>query len=476
MPVTTTARDGDVIEALVPTTAAADRVLSALADVPGAKARLVGGCVRDALIDPGIAPKDIDIEVSGIDSLDDLAPALRRIGRVDEVGKSFGVLLVTCGTESFDVSIPRRDSKTGDGHRDFDVTPDGSLSDEEATARRDFTINAIMWEPRTGRVIDPHGGLDDLRAGRLRAVSDAFDEDPLRVLRAVQFAGRFGFAIDEDTAARCRALAPAFEHLPTERVWGEWSKVLTKSRSVPAAIAALKQTGWMRHFPEIAALDGVAQGAQWHHEGDVLTHSGMAADAALHRARALGLDEDETRMATLAALCHDLGKATHTQFHDDGRITSYGHDKAGEAPTNKFLTRIGAPRRYHDVVPNLVREHMVVASGKPTASAVRRLARRLAPATIQQWAAVVEADHGGRGPASHSGASAPWVAMAESLGVERTVERPHLNGRHLIDKGMKPGPAFRAILDAAREAQDDGVITDDATARNWLDRHLSATA
>src|SRR5215212_9419474 len=215
--------------------------------------RLVGGGVRDWLL--GLAPKDFDVEVAGVD-FETLHRTLAPFGSTDVVGRSFGVLKVRSrATDAeYDFSLPRRESKTGAGHRGFAVAPDPSLSDADAAARRDFTLNAIAVDPLTGEVIDPHGGQRDLQARVLRHTSAAFVEDPLRVLRAMQLAARFDLTLAPETAALCRSIADTFRELPVERIWGEWRKWAEKSLKPSRGLAVLEETGWVRHFPEIAAM------------------------------------------------------------------------------------------------------------------------------------------------------------------------------------------------------------------------------
>lgn len=191
----------------------------------GGRALLVGGGVRDGLL--GRQPKDFDLEVYGL-AVPALAKLLRKLGRVDEVGKSFGVLKVTPrGGEELDVSIPRRDSNAGPGHRGIAVEGDPGMSFAEACRRRDLTINAILKDPLTDELIDPYDGQSDLRAGLLRPVdSTTFLEDPLRALRAVQFAARLDFEPTDALVALCREAS--LDELPSERILGEWEKLLVK--------------------------------------------------------------------------------------------------------------------------------------------------------------------------------------------------------------------------------------------------------
>lgn len=233
-------------------TPATVRVLESL-EQAGLEPYIVGGSVRDAVLG-GVTPKDMDIEVYG-GEVSVVAAALRKLGRVDEVGKSFGVLKLTLDGEEFDVSLPRRDSKVGDGHRDFEVEVDPNLSLAEASSRRDYTINALMYSHREGRIIDLHGGLQDLHEGYLRHVSDAFDEDPLRVLRGVQMAARFEMDLHPSTVEKAASLREAYGTLAVERVQIEFQKLYEKGVDFTRGLAALRATGWDRLFPGLAAAD-----------------------------------------------------------------------------------------------------------------------------------------------------------------------------------------------------------------------------
>jgi len=455
------------LRALVPLDAATQQVLAAIRTA-GGRPMLVGGCVRDAILDPGTPSKDIDVEVYGVPHLDVLTTALAGTGRATEAGKAFGVLKVHAGGTEIDVSLPRRDSKTGAGHRGFDVEPDAALGFREASGRRDFTANSLMADPGTGEVIDRWGGVADIRAGILRHTTSAFSEDPLRVLRAVQFAARFGFTLAPGTAALCRRLVSSYSELPAERVWCEVEKLGTRGRHITAALTVLAATGWEQHFPQIAALRGIAQDPRWHPEGDVHVHSGLAADQAARVADEAGLAGADRFVIVMAALLHDLGKVTHTQ-RSGGRITSHGHAAAGTGPARAFLRSAGCPGALVARVVPLVKEHMS-CTGRPTKPAVRRLARRLVPASVAELALVCGADRAGRGdPGARSPAGA-WLEVAASLRVTERPAKGLLTGDHLIAAGMIPGPAFKPILAAALAAQDAGKFTDEAGALRWLAR------
>jgi tRNA nucleotidyltransferase (CCA-adding enzyme) len=441
--------------------------------------RIVGGGVRDWLL--GLEPKDFDIEVMGAD-YEALVRVLAPFGDADLVGRSFGVVKLRLAGSEYDFSLPRRESKTGAGHRGFAVAPDPTLSDAEAAARRDFTINAIAYDPLTEMIIDPYNGRADLQAKVLRHTSAAFVEDPLRVLRAMQLAGRFGLSLAPESAELCRSITGAFNELPVERIWGEWDKWAVKSVVPSKGITVLEQTGWLAHFPEIAAMAGVPQEPAWHPEGDVLTHTKLCLDALARLPEWRQSDPVSRRTLMLAVLAHDFGKPSTTvrvERHGAPRWMSPGHEEAGGPLAETFLRRIGAPLQLIDWVRPLVVHHLAHHRGQAefTDSAVRRLARKLAPATIDELCVVMKADHLGRPPLVSPETEGRIQALhdkAHALAVQDTAPRPLILGRHLVELGLAPGPGFRPILDACAEAQLDGAFTDEASGRKWLEEHLPA--
>jgi tRNA nucleotidyltransferase (CCA-adding enzyme) len=440
--------------------------------------RLVGGAVRDWLL--GLEAKDFDVEVPGV-TFEELHRALAPFGATDVVGRSFGVIKLRLGGAEYDFSLPRRESKTGAGHRGFAVAPDAALSDAEAAARRDFTVNAIALDPFTGAVIDPHGGERDLRARVLRHTSAAFAEDPLRVLRAFQLAARFDFTLAPETAALCRSIADTFSQLPVERVWGEWDKWATKSAKPSRGLAVLEDTGWLKHFPEIAVLRGTPQEPEWHPEGDVFTHTQCCLDALVALPEWIASDPPRRRLLMFAVLAHDFAKpSTTVRAEKRGvmRLISHGHEMAGGPLADAFLARIGAPRDLADWVRPLVVNHLVHHSGPRAefgASQVRRLARKLAPATVDDLCAVMIADSFGRPPLNSTDTIAlieRLRARSRELAIQHAAPRPLLQGRHLVALGLTPGPTFKSLLDAAFEAQLDGVFADEAAGLAWLRKNL----
>lgn len=446
------------------------RLLAAIR-AAGGRPLVVGGAVRDAVL--GLVPKDVDVEVYGLPA-DPLAAALAGVGKVNAVGKSFGVLKVTFDGATIDVALPRRENKQGRGHKGFMVAPDATMTPAEAAARRDYTINAMAWDPATEELLDFFGGQDDARRRVLRHVGPAFAEDPLRVLRGMQFAARFDCTVDPATAELARTLAPEYGDLPVERVWDEWWKWASKSAHPGAGLRFLEACGWMAHYPELVALDGCPQEPEWHPEGDVLTHTALVTDAAAAVAVRDGLAAEDRGVLVLAALVHDLGKPETTAV-TDGRIRSIGHTNTRET-FRAFLARVGAPARVVERVVALCVEHLVHIGFSGSARQVRRLATRLGAAgeTIATLARLVEADHDGRPPLP-GGLPDDMRALldvAREVSAAETAPVPLLLGRHLIEMGVAPGPAMGRWLQAAYEAQLDGAFDTLDGARAWIAARL----
>jgi tRNA nucleotidyltransferase (CCA-adding enzyme) len=452
-----------------------DELAFLLREVPAlSRAYLVGGCVRDALL--GIPHQDFDLEVYGVD-YETLARALGAYGRVDLVGKSFGVIKFSSRSGGqWDFSLPRRDSKLSAGHKGFQVAFDPGIQPCAAASRRDFTINALMFDPRTGEYLDFFGGQDDLARRILRHTSPAFVEDPLRVLRGMQFAARFHLVPAPETVVLCRSITSTFSELAVERVGMEWFKWALAGQRPSAGLQFLKTTGWLQHFPEIAALDGTPQDPGWHPEGDVFTHTCHCCDALAELPEWRAADPTTRRVLMFAVLAHDFAKPQTThQAERDGRlrIVSPGHEEQGGPLAEAFLTRIDAPNEIKERVAPLVKHHLAHLQ-MSSARSVRRLANALAPATIEELCLVMIADQFGRPPKPrevHAGVT-KLRAKAEQLRLQNAAPKPLLLGRHLIARGQKPGAGFGALLGKAFEAQLEGEFTDLEGAQQWLDRRL----
>ena len=451
------------------------KVVAELVKRAGGRALLVGGCVRDELL--GLAPKDFDLECFGI-SGQDLQRALEAEFELDLVGISFGVIKLK--HLEIDVAMPRRETKLGLGHRAFGMEYDPTLTIEEASARRDFTVNAIYKDPLTDEILDPWNGRGDLEKRILRHVSPHFVEDPLRVLRGMQFVARFDLMPAPETIEVCRGMTP--EGLAPERLFGEWEKLLVQGVKISKGLNFLRDVGWVKYYPELAALIGCKQDPEWHPEGDVWNHTLCCLDAfaAIRQQQCLSLevveslssgksDHSKTQklknsnnddlIVGLAVLCHDFGKPKCTAYDPvKKRIRSLGHDEEGVEPTLSFLRRLTNEERLLKEVPPLVRLHMrpfAMWKDKSSDGAIRRLAAKVV--RIDRLIRVAAADDAGRPPFPSEPEPLKWLAeQAERLRVADSAPKPLVQGRDLIALGMKPGVEFGRILKAAYEAQLDG--------------------
>ena len=431
------------------------RAVSAAVHDDGGRALVVGGWVRDALLDR--TSKDVDLEVYGLPA-DRLRTLLLAFGRVDTVGESFTVYKLG----DLDVSLPRRESKTGRGHTGFTVQGDPSLSIEDAARRRDFTINAISLDPLTGEILDPFGGRDDLQARRLQIVdARTFGDDSLRVLRAVQLAARFELEPTAETQALCRAIP--LDDLPAERIWGEVEKLLLRAERPSLGLALALDFGVVdRLWPDLRALVGCPQEPAWHPEGDVWTHTLLVIDEA--RKRIAGLARGPALALMLGAVCHDLGKPQTTAVID-GRIRSPGHEEAGVEPATRVLDALAVHSLDgYDVrrsVLGLVAQHLKPSAFRKATTPVgdgafRRLAQKV---DLELLARFAMADCVGRRGEFDCSAIDWFLERALALGVEHAPPAPLLMGRHLLALGVTPGPPVGELLAEVYEAQLDGVIT-----------------
>ncbi|HEY3037271.1 MAG TPA: HD domain-containing protein [Pyrinomonadaceae bacterium] len=430
----------------------------------GGRALLVGGCVRDLLMSG--EPKDWDVEVYGIEPAK-LRALLDQFGPVNVVGEAFTVYKLG---PDLDVSLPRRERKSGRGHRAFVIEGDPLMTVEDAARRRDFTVNAILQDPLTGEIIDPFGGHEDIKNKKLRAVSDTtFVEDSLRVLRAAQLAARFEFDIEPETVALCRAMD--LSDLPAERIWGEIEKLLLRAARPFVGLDWLRKLGAVDQlFPEIKDLMEVPQDPEWHPEGDVFVHTLLVSDRAHEEIDDLPYAKQVAVM--LAAVAHDFGKPSTTEFLE-GRWRSRGHEEAGVLPTTKFLDRLNINTLDgYDVraqVIALVREHLKPGEffkkrDEVGDGAFRRLARKCELDLLYR---VAKADSLGRNadwvPREkwYDAAAQEWfIQRAKELEVERQPPAPILLGRHLLEMGLEPGPRIGAITTAIYEMQLDGRVRD----------------
>jgi tRNA nucleotidyltransferase (CCA-adding enzyme) len=456
-------------------------LLSLLGDLlaAGYPSLIVGGAVRDALL--GIQPKDFDVEVYGI-GYDQLSELMSRRGRVDLVGRSFGVVKFSDDSgNQWDFSVPRRDNKIGIGHRDFRSTFDPNLTMREAASRRDFTINALAYDPLAEDLHDYFGGRSDLEQRRLRATSSAFAEDPLRVLRGMQFACRFDMTLDAETAQTCRSIADQYGTLPKERVSEEFMKWAAKASHPGRILEYLDASAWLCHFPELEKLRGVPQDPEWHPEGDVGTHTMHVVNAAARIAGRELLAEKDRAVLMFSALTHDFAKPDMTELREKNgqmRWTSYGHEKAGGPLARKFLESIGIKADIIEEVAPLVENHLAHIRFEEVEiqpRTIRRLAARLAPANVTQLTWLIEADLSGRPPLP-AGLSEEARRMRDSA-VAHNVEKapqPHLIlGRHVLPYfAGKPGKHIGGVVKSAYEAQLEGEFSNLEDALKWLAAHM----
>ena len=458
------------LSAVKPDLMEAVRKVSGLVREAGGRAFMVGGAVRDLLLG-GESVKDVDIEVFGVEP-DRLQRILGQAFSFDPCGVSFGVLKLH--HFDIDVSLPRRESKRGIGHKGFLIDSDPNLSVPEAASRRDFTVNAMYYDPIEEVFEDPYGGRDDLESRVLRHVSAKFVEDPLRVLRGMQFIARFGLRPAAETVALCRTVT--MEDLPPERLFEEWGKLLKKGRQIGCGLAFLRDTGWVKYFPELHRLIGCRQDPKWHPEGDVWNHTCLCLDAFARRRTG---DPDEDLIVGLAVLCHDFGKPSTTRWLR-GHLRSLGHDEAGVKPTLSFLRRLTNEERILREVPPLVQCHMQPFSlwrAHAGDSAVRSLAMKVV--RIDRLLRVARADDEGRPPEKAGGTSCgedlEWLAAAaERLRVAAAAPKPILQGRDLMAMGYSPSPQFGKWLKACFEAQLDGAFSDHDGAIAYFRSHVSS--
>lgn len=415
----------------------------------GGRTWLVGGSVRDLVL--GRQPRDLDLEITGLPP-GQLHTLLSEHFSVQFVGKAFAVFKLH--GLPIDISIPSRtliDERTSISGLVRQADP--GMAIDEALARRDFTINAMAWDPDTKELRDPFNGRRDLDARILRHVSRRFTEDPLRVLRGMQLSARFELTAAPETRTLCQTLSQ--DHQPSERLWEEWKKLLVQGRKPSLGLHFLDQCGWVRFYPELAALQGCPQDPIWHPEGDVWIHTLHCLD--WFATERTGNDQDDL-IVGLGVLCHDLGKPTTTR-EDDGRITSRGHEPAGEDPTRCFLERLTNRHDIADDVVPLVLCHLrprALYDAQASDSAVRRLARQVK--RLDRLVRVARADHAGRPPKPFDGFPAgEWLLnRARQLKVEDQAPAPILMGRHLLELGVQPGPDMGRLLDECYEAQLDG--------------------
>jgi len=441
----------------------ANRVIQEVASV-GGRSLIVGGFVRDSLL--GRNSKDIDIEIYGVRS-DELKNILEKIGKVDSVGVSFGVfkLSVPDSRQQIDISIPRRDSKVGTGHKGFNIESDPNMSVGEAARRRDLTINSLAYDPITKKIIDEYGGIQDIKDKKLRATDSAtFIEDPLRVLRVMQFSARFGFTPDENLIKLCQSID--LFSLPKERIYGELEKFLVKGLYPSIGFKLIWLLGINKILPELDELVNVEQDPEWHSEGSLFEHESLVLDASVKYRKLFNNDRDKL-VFMFSILLHDIGKKSVSEIKD-GKIISHGHEAASGEITRKFLERITSENDIVDRVETLVRNHMQPSNlyaGRAGKSAIRRLARKV---DIPMLVALSMSDKEGRGGKPDLKAERWLLKLYKDLNlVNPETLSAKVLGRNLIPLGVQPGPEMGRILNRIYEAQLDGKFETTEEGLGW---------
>lgn len=415
--------------------------IAALVSEAGGRTFYVGGYVRDKYM--GIENKDIDIEVHGI-TPEKLGEILDNVGERLEMGASFGVF----GLRGYDLDIamPRKEEATGRGHKDFAVFVDPFLGTKKAAMRRDFTMNAMMEDVLTGELVDHFGGMDDLKRGVLRHVNTkTFVEDPLRVLRAAQFAARFEFTVADETIELSKTMD--LSYLACERIYAELEKALLKAEKPSIFFEELRRMEQLSFwFREVEQLIGVEQSREHHPEGDVWNHTMLVLDEAAKF-------REDTRNPVgfmFSAICHDFGKILTTR-EIDGKIHAFGHEVEGLPLVKGFLKRITNEVKLRKYVLNMVELHM-----KPNIMAAQKAkiksTNKMFDASVDPEGLILFsiADHMGRTGMTRDEKTEAF--LRERLDIfHETMEKPYVMGCDLVKAGLKPSPKFHEILEYAHK-------------------------
>lgn len=438
------------------------------------KAILVGGCVRDHFLDLPI--KDYDIEVFGVENIETLERILCKFGNVNLVGKSFGVLKFVYNEHEYDFSLPRIEEKTGFGHRGFSVVCDSSLDFKSAAIRRDFTINAMGYDIAQNKILDPFGGIEDIKNRVVKAVNKStFIQDPLRAYRAAQFCARFDFKLDSKTLGLCQeiVLKDEFASLPKERIFVEFKKILLKSSKPSVGFELLRQMGAINYFPELYNIIDTPQSPIYHPEGDVWTHTMMVID---EMAKLKSGDKKFDLKLMFAALCHDFGKATHTQIYE-GALKAIGHEDASVELAKKFLYRLTNEHGFISSVLPLVEHHakpIIYFRNHAKDTAIRKLSTKV---KISDLVILAKADFLGRAAKDALNGrfeAGEWLLKkAIELGVENAPPKQFLQGKDLIARGLKPSKQFGEILHQIYNKQLNGEIKSKEDAFLYLSKIIN---
>ena len=383
----------------------------------GGRALLVGGAVRDALMRRPV--KDFDLEVHNLPSTRVLE-LLQGVCEVDTVGMSFGVIKVK--HLDLDISLPRRENKTGAGHRGFLVELDPELTLAEAAARRDFTLNAIMYDPLSGEILDPHGGMADLEKKVLRHVSSHFSEDPLRVLRGMQFAGRMAFDFAPETVQLCSEISQA--ELPLERIGSEWEKMLLQGKSISRGMAFLQQCRWIKYYPELEALSPDL----WQNTLDLLEHCAQL--------RTNERQKDLVLMGSaLTAFISERERFCRRLWNRQELISRI----AAHTESFALFSRMQA----HEITLPQIRRAAFSLKGTELLSLL------LQGAGQEEKAALT-------------------AQLAREEEIDDRAPEPLLSGRHCVELGISPGPLMGSLLKKCFEAQLEGAFRELDAGKEYL--------
>lgn len=439
----------------------------------GIKAILVGGFVRDHFT--GHSNSDLDIELYGVTSLETLETLLLPFGKLGVYGKSFGVLKLAYQDYTIDFSPPRTESKSGAGHTGFDIAWHSDLSFEQASRRRDFTINAIGYDPITHELLDPFNGVEDLNNKRLRCVDpQTFVDDPLRILRAIQFAARFELECDPALIELCRSMIDngALRELPKERIFEEFKKLFLQSFHPSIGMRVLEQMGGLHFLTPLDQLLHTPQDPASHPEGSVWNHTLMALDT-MASLRCGEWRRDMVLM--LAILLHDIGKP-ETTITVDGVLNAPKHAEIGVKIAQRWLEKITEDKALIENILPLIHYHgspRKLFRSNASHSDILRLSTHVC---IDDLILVASADYFGRdfcGERPTCFEAGEWLyRRAESLGVLYAPPAPLLQGRDLIAAGMSPSTTFKMILDDAYNAQINQRFTTHEQAIEWLESYL----
>ena len=417
-------------------------------------AYFAGGCVRDMV--RSLAPKDFDIAT---DATPDVVQKI--FPHTYAVGAHFGVVVVVKDGMNFEVATFRSDGAYLDHRHPIDVR---FSSPEEDAKRRDFTINGMFFDPEKNEVIDFVGGRADIEAKLIRAIgkpSARFEEDRLRMLRAVRFATVLDYKIDEQTWKALVENAGTINEISAERIRDELVKIFLSSNRV-RGWDLLDQSGLMRVvLPELEAMKGCLQPEQFHPEGDVFQHTRLMLEM---------LPKKISVPLVFAVLLHDVAKPVTATVDATGRIRFNEHDRIGAAMTESIMERLRFSRAEIDAAVEMVRQHMVFKDVPKMR--VAKLKRFMARPTFEEELELHRVDC-----ASSHGMMDNYeflLRQREEFANEPIIPPPLVRGDDLIALGMKPGPKFGEILEAVETRQLEGALKDRQEALDWVKREYAA--